>query len=453
MIPHQSSTPWLRQHALQLFSGGIKAVHGGKVVLDALELDGNELKIQAGIEPPITYDLDEFKKIIVVGAGKASAQMARAVELLLHQFPIDGMVVTKYGFEIETKIFRVVQAGHPMPDENGLKAAREIFSVLQTADENDLVINLISGGASALLPLPVDGITLEEKRHVTGLLIRRGADIVELNSVRKHCSKLKGGGFAKALFPSSCINLIVSDVLGDRLDTIGSGMATPDTTTYQDALETLDKYLKKDEIPTSILEHLQRGNRGEIPETPKANDPAFRNIKYMIIASNATALEAIRNRAEVLGYDPQILNEPIKGEASTAAEILAKNILKAKDDARRIKRPICLISGGETTVTVKGSGIGGRNQELALALAIQLDGIEKVAVLSCGTDGNDADTDVAGAIIDSSTIPRSQQLGLDPHKFLDNNDSHTFFKLLGDCVNTGKTGTNVMDVQIALIEP
>ena len=410
-----------------------------------------------------------YKKLLVAGFGKASCHMAKAMEDEF-QGKIDaGVIITKYGHSIEQKSFKVkndslkkaaelssrqafklFEAGHPVPDENGIQGTEEIIKLLNDTDEKTLLVCLISGGGSALLVSPYENISLKDKQAITGLLLKSGADINELNTVRKHLSKVKGGRLAEAAFPARVISLIISDVIGDKLDVIASGPTSPDSTTYIEALSVIEKYGLTDKAPQSVLKVLRKGATGVIPETPKADSSIFDDIDNMIIGSNKKALGTAKAKAETFGLDADILSSEITGEAKEVAKELAQKAIAIKNSGK-LKQPRCLISGGETTVIVKGNGLGGRNMELALAFAFEIEGIEGITLLSAGTDGTDGPTDAAGAIVNGQTLIKARSLGLDPQKFLNNNDSYNFFKEIDGLLITGPTGTNVMDIQIMIV--
>ena len=338
-----------------------------------------------------------------------------------------------------------------LPDKNGLAGTGEIISLLKSADENTLVVCLISGGGSALLVAPHEDVLLEEKQQITDMLLKAGADINELNAVRKHISAVKGGRLAEIARPARIISLIVSDVIGDRLDVIASGPTAPDRTTYSDALNILVRYNLYDRSPRNIVKVLEKGADGLIPETPKAGSKIFERVDNIIISSNRTALKAAVQKAEELGFQAEVLSSGLTGEAREVCKWLAKKAVEIKN-ANRSTLPYCLISGGETTVTVKGNGLGGRNMELALAFAIEIDGIDGITLLSAGTDGTDGPTDAAGAIVDGKTVESARSTGLRPEVYLNNNDSYNFFKNIDGLLITGPTGTNVMDIQVIIID-
>jgi hydroxypyruvate reductase/glycerate 2-kinase len=314
-----------------------------------------------------------------------------------------------------------------------------------------LIVTLISGGGSALLVAPQDGISLADKQRTTSLLLNAGADIGELNTVRKHLSRVKGGRLAEAAFPATVVSLILSDVIGDRLDVIASGPTAADPTTFGEALGILERYRLSEEVPPPAMELLRRGNRGDSPETPKAGSPFLDRVENIIVGSNRQALEAAARAALELGFTVEILSAELSGEAREVGRQLAHQALTAAR-SKNGNAGLCLLSGGETTVTVRGQGKGGRNMELALAFAIEIEGQPGITLLSAGTDGTDGPTDAAGAIVDGKTVARAREKGLDPREYLDNNDSYTFFKTCGGLFITGATGTNVMDLQIVLID-
>jgi glycerate-2-kinase len=315
------------------------------------------------------------------------------------------------------------------------------------------VVCLISGGGSALFVAPAEGLSLDDKQVMTRILLKGGADIVELNTVRKHLSRVKAGRLAEAASPARVLSLILSDVIGDPLDFIASGPTSPDTTTWADALAIVTRYDTAGEMPQKILQLLRDGVGGKIPDTPKKGDPLFDRVENIIIGSNRIATEAARKKAQRLGYEPVVLTTELHGEARDAAQWVYRQVLESQSCLASGRKRICLIAGGETTVTVRGKGLGGRNTEMALAFAMAIEGTSGITFLSAGTDGTDGPTDAAGAFADGETIPKARALGLDAQSFLDNNDSYHFFEKTGGLFKTGATGTNVMDLQIILIEP
>ncbi|HME45209.1 MAG TPA: glycerate kinase [Syntrophorhabdales bacterium] len=396
------------------------------------------------------FRIGDFARLFVIGFGKASGRMAEASEQFLGDLIDTGIIITKYGHTSASgRLAKITgyEAAHPVPDENGVATTRRIVDLLKGADERTLILCLISGGGSALLVEPYEGISLREKQEVTNLLLKSGVTINELNTVRKHLSMVKGGRLAGIAYPASIISLIVSDVVGDSLDVIASGPTAPDSSTYSDALAVLGKCQLTDQMPAKALSILERGARGEIPETPKEGDDIFTAVQNIVVASNRGALLAAKRKAEELGFQTSIISSTLQGEACNAARSLAHRARTAK-----LNRPFCLLSGGETTVTVRGSGLGGRNTELALAFALEIEGEPRVTLLSAGTDGTDGPTDAAGAIVDGHTIGRARTINLDAKAYLDGNDSYSFFHKTGELLITGPTGTNVMDIQIILAE-
>ena len=400
------------------------------------------------------YKSGNFRKLVLIGFGKAASLMSKAIEDNLGDLLAGGIIVTKYGHSVRgdrnSKII-TYEAGHPLPDENGLKATTEIVRALKEADKNTLVICLISGGGSALLVAPYKDITLADKQEVTGMLLKSGADIYELNTVRKHISAVKGGRLAETAQPAAMISLILSDVMGDRLDIIASGPTAPDKTTFNDANNVFHKYKLEGCLPQSVAEIIGKGILGLIPETPKADNPVFKRGSNIIIGSNKMATDAARKAAELLGYRTTVIFTELSGEASIVARDLARKAI----DSKKALAPgdkACLIAGGETTVTVRGNGKGGRNTELALVFGMEIKGLPGITFLSAGTDGSDGPTDAAGAFVDGQTVVKAAEAGIDAGEYLKNNDSYTFFSRTGDLFITGPTGTNVMDIQIILLD-
>jgi len=387
--------------------------------------------------------------LLAIGFGKAAASMALALEQELGDILETGVFVTKYGHTLSRKPqkFRSFEGGHPVPDEYGFRGTEEIMELAASADEKTLVVTLVSGGGSALLVAPVKHIPLAAKQKTTDLLLRCGADIHELNTVRKHLSRVKGGGLAGIISPARTISLILSDVIGDDLDVIASGPTAPDSSTYRDALAVLERYQLQDKVPVEVLVHLASGARGDIPETPKQGDPIFQRVENQIIGSNRVALEAMLTTARKLGLAAEILSTEISGEAAAVAKMLFRTAMVRKESWQG--KPLCLLSGGETVVQVRGSGKGGRNMELALHFALDIAGNDGITLLSAGTDGTDGPTDAAGALVDSETISLEEKECA--RRFLENNDSYTFFQENGGLFITGPTGTNVMDLQILLV--
>jgi len=436
----------LRAHARGIFMAGVKSADPVDGIKTNVRLHDDYLQIADR-----NYRLANIRNILVVGCGKAAAKMALAIEDLLGDRVSGGIVVVKYGYALSLERIKVVEAGHPIPDEAGVDGARQIIELVRTAGENDLVLFLISGGGSALLPGPADGLTLAEKQRTTQMLLQSGATIQEVNAVRKHISKLKGGRFAKLVAPANCVSLILSDVIGDSLEAIASGPTVADSTTYGDCLEIVRRYGLTDKTPHAVVNLLRRGAEGAIDETPKPSDAIFHKVQNVIIGSNRAALNGAERQAETFGYQTRVLSSSVEGESLTVAKSHAALVKEIAGSGQPLRRPACVISGGETTVTIRGDGLGGRNQEFALAAAVEIDGLDGVIVLSGGTDGTDGPTDAAGAIVDASTVQRGRARGLDAAAFLARNDSYHFLKATDDLLITGPTFTNVMDLQVMLV--
>jgi hydroxypyruvate reductase len=437
----------LRLDARAIFDAGVTAADPYRAVARHVSVEQGALLVSDK-----AYQLQDYQRIVVVGAGKASARMAQALEDLLGNRISCGIINVKHRYSVPLAGISVNEASHPLPDEAGLRGARAIADLARQANNGDLVFCLISGGGSALLPAPADGVTLEEKVRTTRLLLDCGATVQEMNAVRKHISNLKGGRLADLAFPATVISLILSDVVGDPPDAIASGPTAADETTFADCLRIVQKYHLETRIPPAVWRLLQRGASGALKETPKAGDPVFARVQNLIVGNNRSALDAARKTAESLGYRTLLLSSFIEGETRVVAALhgaIAKEIIASGNP---VQRPACVISGGETTVTVRGTGLGGRNQEFALAAALDIAGAGNVAILSGGTDGSDGPTDAAGALADGTTVSRAKALGLNAQVFLDENDSYHFFKQMGDLLITGPTFTNVMDLRVLVAD-
>jgi glycerate 2-kinase len=451
MIKQRKKLETVRSDAKEIFAGGLTAVDPYKAVKRFVHVQGDRLIVGMEGGPETELDLAEFDRISLVGAGKATAPMAGAIEELFEERIQKGLINVKYGFTQELAFTEITEAGHPVPDENGVKGTGKILDFLQSAGEKDLIFSLISGGGSALLPSAAGDITLSDKQKITRKLLACGASIDEINAVRKHISSSKGGQMARAAFPATIINLMLSDVVGDKMDVIASGPFVPDSATFKDVWEIFNKYNLKD-IPPAIYEHMKAGLNGQISETPKENDKIFNRVFNFIVGSNILALEAASATAKTLGYETLILSSMIEGETREVARVhtaMAKEIVKT---GRPIPAPACIISGGETTVTIRGDGLGGRNQEFCLAACMDLVELPpQVVILSGGTDGNDGPTDAAGALVDPLTVIRGKNAGMEAAKFLNRNDAYHFFEKTKDLLMTGPTNTNVMDVRLLLV--
>ncbi len=437
----------LRENALEIFYAGLQAVEPESCLQQHIRLfEHNLLKIGETI-----YDLNAFKNIYVIGFGKASGFMASALEKLLQERITGGIVTVRYGYTATCNRIKVQEAGHPIPDYTGIKSTEEILRFLQNVKERDLVFCLISGGGSALFESPCEGITLEDIQTLNELLLKSGAKIQEINAIRKHVSKVKGGQLARVC-KGRITSLILSDVENDSPDTIASGPTSPDYSTFLDCKKILSKYGLLQKIPVSISKHIQKGLDGITEETPKTDNPVFNRVHNVIIGNNRIALYESYKKAKELGYHTSILTSNIKGEAREVAKVFGAIAKEIHVSGNPVKRPACIIAGGETTVTVKGNGVGGRSQEFALSAAVEIDTLMNTIILSAGTDGTDGNTDAAGAFADNSTVSRARQKMMDPEIYLADNNSYAFFKQLNDHIITGPTKTNVMDILILLIK-
>lgn len=435
-----------RQTFEEIFNAGLRAVDPEEAVKRHVRLIENRLQVGAR-----TYPLDSFERVIVTGFGKGTAPMASALENILGDRLTEGWITVKYGHGLPLKKVRVMEGGHPVPDEAGLQATRFTLDRLKECTEKDLVLCAFSGGGSALSPAPRAPLELSEKQKTTQLLLQCGATIFEINSLRKHLSDCKGGQLARFAYPATVVSLILSDVVGDPLDVIASGPTTPDPSTFLDCLEIVERYHLSESLPPRVLKLLRDGAGGLVGETPKAGDAALRNVQNLIVGSNRASLLAASQKAKELGFNTLILSSLIQGEAKEVAEVLTAIGKEIATSSNPIAPPACILAGGEPTVTIQGAGKGGRNQELALAAAISLEGWPQIALLSAGTDGSDGPTDAAGAFADSNTCKDALQKGIDARSHLSNNDSYHFFESLGDLFITGPTRTNVMDVICMLV--
>lgn len=435
----------MRANALEIFYAGLRAVEPDVCLRRHIHLAGNLLKIGKK-----TYNLTKFKDIYVVGFGKVSGFMGVVLEEILGERIRAGIINVQYGYHASCRIIKINMASHPIPDEAGIKGTTEIIQLLKKADENDLIICLISGGGSALFELPCDGITLIEIQMVTELLLKCGARIDEVNAIRKHISQVKGGRFVK-MCKGEIVSLLLSDVVNDQLDAIASGPTAPDYSTFSDCEKIFIKYGLSQKIPDSIRAHIQKGLEGKVEETPKFIDKIFDKVYNVIIGNNRKALQASYKKATELGYHTAVISSYMNSEAREAAKAYGAIAKEIHRSGNPVKRPACVIAGGETTVVVRGKGKGGRNQEFVLSAAIEIDGLEDTVILSAGTDGIDGNTDAAGAIADGFTVSRAKSMAMEPEAYLGDNNSYSFFKELNDLFVTGPTKTNVMDIMLLLI--
>lgn len=437
--------------AKDIFTYAVKAVDPYYLVRKNLFIEGNFLMIGSENGPRKTVDLSEYQRILIIGAGKATASMAKACEEIFGDRICKGIIVVKYGYKEPLSSTKIIEAAHPVPDESGMAGAQKIRDLLGDCGQDDLVISLVSGGGSALLPMPPSEISLAEKQTLTKLLLECGATIKEVNAVRKHISQTKGGRLAQLVYPATLVNLVLSDVVGDDLNIIASGPFVPDASTFQDAWDIFLKYDLLNRVPETIKDYIQKGIHGVVDETPKSESHIFEKVHNVIIGNNLTALIAASQRAKSLGFNALILSSAIEGEAREVAKIHAAIAKEVIISGNPITPPACIISGGETTVTVKGTGLGGRNLEFCLAISLEVADLTNVIILSAGTDGTDGPTDAAGAIVDNTTYYSAVKQGLNPLTYLKNNDSYCFFEKMGNLLITGPTNTNVMDVRLILI--
>jgi glycerate-2-kinase len=438
----------LRKDAIQIIEESINSVNPYNALINQVKTINDSLKIGKQ-----SFDLTKFDRIIVIGGGKASIPMAKALEEILCDRITGGLVNALHDSinKSKLKIIQVNGAAHPIPDENGVNGVKSMLSMVSDLTEKDLVFALISGGGSAIMPSPAENIYLKDIQVVTEKLLKAGAKINELNAVRKHLSSFKGGQLAKSIYPATTIGLILSDVIGDPLDTIASGPTAPDDTTFKDAVDVLKKFEQWDNAPISIKERLKKGLENEIDETPKTSDKIFQRVYNYIIANNLIAVKAGERKAKELGYNTQILSTFIEGEARQLGIFLSGISKSLIANGNPLQPPAAIIIGGETTVKVTGEGKGGRNQEIALSSCTEIDSLSTV-ISTIGTDGIDGPTEAAGAIVDGDTYQKARKMNLDPMEFLNNNDSFNFFNSLDDLIITGPTGTNVNDIALILVE-
>jgi glycerate 2-kinase len=435
-----------RELILKSLDNALNAVDPREIIRARVALEGHTLKVD-----PYAFDLKKFKHIYVIGGGKASGSMAEALEQVLNGHITNGLVNVLHGTKNKTKIVKLQGASHPVPDEAGVEGTRKMLQMAEKAEEDGLIICLISGGGSSLMPLPRGSIKLADKKMITDALLKSGATINEFNTVRKHISDFKGGWLAKKAYPATILNLILSDVMGDPLDFIASGPTVPDSTTFREAVQVLEKYSLWSKAPSTIKKVLSDGEKGLIPETPKAGDEAFEKVCNVVVGNNRLASQALCDCLKSSGLNTVLLTSTLEGEARQVGTVLASIAREVTSSGNPSKKPSGIVAGGETTVVVTGKGKGGRNQEIALASALKLRGLKGVVLASLTTDGVDGPTDAAGAIVDSMTLDRAEKLGLIPETFLADNDSYHFFARLGDLIFTGPTGTNVNDITAAVV--
>ncbi len=454
-----NTAPW-GQRAARIMAAAIRAVEPGAAVAQFMRLEDERLIISEQV-----YNLNKYRRIFLIGAGKAGAPMASTAAEILGPRLNRSIIIVKeghtgsyilhdvdYGKTISahapehTGVIRILEAGHPLPDERGVTGAQQIEDLLSGTQPDDLVICLISGGGSSLLVSPSPGITLDDMQELTTSLLACGANINEINALRKHLDRVKGGGLAGMAAPAAVATLILSDVIGDPLDVIASGPTVPDPSTYEQAYQILERYNLLGRAPRSITARLEGGQRGELPETPKPGDPVFERVQNVIIGSNIQAARAAVSQAQKEGLHTLLLTTWLQGEAHQAGRFLAAVGRQINADNQPVVRPACVIAGGETTVTIKGDGLGGRNQEMALGAVSELAGLPDSALITLATDGGDGPTDAAGAVVTGETQYQAHQMGLSPDDFLVRNDAYNFFEPLGDLLKPGPTHTNVNDL-------
>ena len=437
----------LHQDAEAIFRAGLSAADPHRLLLNNSRVDGHRWSYR-GEQGVVSWDLPASRsagRVLVVGAGKAAASLALALEESLGDRITAGRIVVKHGHGLPLKRIVIEEGGHPLPDDGGLAGTARLVADLQDTRPEDRVFFLLTGGASALLVAPATGLTLEDKIATTRLLLACGATIQEMNALRKHLSAVKGGQLAEHIHPAQAMTLIVSDVVGDDLASIGSGPTVPDPSTFAECREILDRYNLSDRIPDAVRQRLNAGMEGRVPETPKPGLPLFQGLRWLILASNRHSLDAAGEASSRLGYRPEIFGYDLVGDTHVQARAFASRLVELSG-----RGSTALLAGGETTLRVKGKGRGGRNQEFALVAAREIEGRKDVLILSAGTDGTDGPTDAAGAFVDGATLARARSMGLDPEAFLRDNDAYTFFDKLGDLLRTGPTGTNVMDLMVGL---
>lgn len=435
-----------RALALKSLENALKAVDPKQLMKSKLLSRSSVLRVNK-----YSFDLAKFKNIYVVGGGKASGSMAEYLEQSLGKYITNGLVNIPRGNKYKTKIIKLHEASHPIPDKAGVDGTHQMLKIVEQAGKRDLIICLISGGGSSLMPLPRNGITINDKRKITDALLKCGARINEINTVRKHISGVKGGWLAKKAYPATVLNLMLSDVVGDPLDFIASGPTVADSTTFSDAIKVLKKYCLWGTAPESIQNILSDGEKNLIPETPKAGDKSFKKVYNVVVGNNRLANLAVCEYLRSSGLKTLLLTSTLEGEARQVGAMLASICCEVSISGNPVRKPAGIVAGGETTVTVTGEGLGGRNQEIALAAALKMGCMDGVVLASLSTDGVDGPTDAAGAVVDGKTILRAAEMNLSPEEFLAKNDSYNFFSKLDDLIFTGPTGTNVNDVSVIIV--
>lgn len=445
-----------------IFQAGLNRVDPYRMLVEHVQMNGSTLEVKLGNDVK-TFDLSPYRRIYIIGTGKATAPMALALESVLGDYLTGGLIVVKYGHVEKLEKVEIIEADHPVPDENGQRGAEKILELADQADESTLVISLISGGGSALLPLPFswdDGtaqyrVSLEDKQKTTGLLLSCGADIEEINCIRKHLSLVKGGRLLERLAPARSINFILSDVVGDALSSIASGITSGDPTTYDDARQILKKYGIDQDIPEPVRRVLDAGVEGDLPETVKPDSDYLKLTENILIGTNIEALNSAAEEARRRGYEVVRLSSRITGEAKEIAKMLAGIAIDCAVQSTIANPPVCIMSGGEPVVRIQGTGKGGRNQEMALAYLLEIarhrELCRNLTFLAASTDGNDGPTDAAGGFADLEVLEEAKRQGLDPLAYLADNDSYHFLEKCGALLKTGPTNTNVCDLHISMV--
>lgn len=435
-----------RALALDSLEHALKAAEPKKLMHLKLSLEGSRLRSDG-----CQYDLNTFRHVYVVGGGKAGKAMSEALEEVIGSRITAGVVNVPYGIKQKTRIIELNEASHPIPDEAGAEGVKRMIALAEQADLDDLVICLLSGGGSSLMPLPREGVTLKYKQEITKALLKSGASIQEINVVRKHLSAVKGGWLAQKAYPATVLTLILSDVVGDSLSAIASGPTVPDPSTFADAKRILGKYGLWVGLSDSVRRFFSEGIANKVDETPKPGDRAFERVCNVIVGNNRVACDAAIEFLRSKGLNTFLVKEPLTGEARDVGEKLALLARRIAASRKPVAKPAGIVAGGETTVTVVGKGKGGRNQELALATALRVENVDGCVLALIGTDGIDGSTDAAGAIVDGFTLAEAKQLKLNPQVFLADNDSYGFFSRLDDLIVTGATGTNVTDISVIVL--
>lgn len=440
----------MRKDLEKIYKAAIEAVNPYNSLIEIMKIEKDTLLLRQK-DNTLSFDLNNYNNIYVVGAGKATSPMALAAEKVFGDRITSGIICVKYGYVENLKKIKTFEAAHPVPDEAGNEAAQKIYDLITKAGENDLVISLISGGGSALLPLPVQGISLQNIAAVTSLLLKSGASIHEINSFRKHLSRLKGGGMARAAYPATVINLMISDVVGDDMDVIASGPFVADTSTFAYVSNVIEKYKLEFKIPQNVLTHIKSGIEGKIEDTPDEAEDCFKKVYNVICSSNIIALESAKKTSESLGYNTVVLSSMIEGDNEQVVDFHEDVLFECIKSGNPASLPACILSGGESTIVVKGGGLGGRNMEFAMHMAKRISKTKNILVASVGTDGTDGPTDAAGAFVESDTYLNCMKSSIDFSGYMSDNNSYHLFEKTGTLIKTGPTNTNVMDVRIILI--